>query len=57
VELRHTTAAHGEHVLDGEWTCRTCGEPVVGSGSRVERVLTPAGRALSAVPAEDDGDR
>jgi DNA-binding HxlR family transcriptional regulator len=57
VELRHATAAHGEHALDGEWTCRTCGEPVIGSGSRVERVVTPAGRALTSVPAEDDGDR
>jgi len=47
---------HADHAVDGEWTCRTCGEPV--NASRVERVLTPAGRALAGLPAgEDDRDR
>jgi DNA-binding HxlR family transcriptional regulator len=47
---------HHDHAVDGEWTCRTCGEPV--NASRVERVLTPAGRALSGpTPEEDDDDR
>ena len=47
---------HSGHAVDGEWTCRTCGEPV--DASRVERVLTPAGRALSGLPTEeDDRDR
>jgi DNA-binding HxlR family transcriptional regulator len=56
VVLRHTSAGHGEHDLDGAWICRTCGEPA--AASRVERVLTPVGRALSGLPAqEDDGDR
>jgi DNA-binding HxlR family transcriptional regulator len=55
VVLRHTSAEHGEHDLDGAWVCRTCGEPA--AASRVERVLTPVGRALSGLPAEDDGDR
>jgi DNA-binding HxlR family transcriptional regulator len=43
---------HAGHAVDGEWTCRTCGEPV--NASRVERVLTPAGRALAGLPAEED---
>jgi DNA-binding HxlR family transcriptional regulator len=54
VVLRHGPEGHEEHELDAEWVCRTCGEPV--AGSRVQRVLTPAGRRLSGVPAED-GDR
>jgi DNA-binding HxlR family transcriptional regulator len=52
VYLRHAAGEHGEHPVDGEWTCRTCGEPV--SSTRVERVLTPVGRELSGLPAEDD---
>jgi DNA-binding HxlR family transcriptional regulator len=56
VVLRHDAGHDGDHAVDGEWTCRTCGEPV--NDSRVERVLTPAGRALSGLPPEeDDGDR
>jgi DNA-binding HxlR family transcriptional regulator len=56
VVLRHSPDGHGEHEVDAEWICRTCGEPV--AGSRVERVLTPAGRRLSGVPdPEDDGER
>jgi DNA-binding HxlR family transcriptional regulator len=57
VQLRHSAGGCGDHVVDGAWTCRTCGEPV--DASRVERVLTPAGRALSGLPAEgdDDGER
>jgi DNA-binding HxlR family transcriptional regulator len=56
VVLRHAPGEHEEHDLDGEWVCRTCGVPA--AGSRVERVLTPAGRALTGLPAhgEDDGD-
>jgi hypothetical protein len=50
--LRHAPGGHEEHQVEGEWVCRSCGEPV--TGSRVERVLTPAGRRLSGVPAEDD---
>jgi len=41
---------HHDHPIDLEWTCRTCGEPV--SAGPVERVLTPAGRALAGAPAE-----
>ena len=57
VQLHHAPGRHTDHVIDGEWTCRTCGEPV--RGSRVERVLTPAGRVLSGPPPEtkDDDDR
>jgi DNA-binding HxlR family transcriptional regulator len=55
VYLRHTAGGHGEHAVDGEWVCRTCGEPV--AGTRVERVLTPVGRALSGLPADEDDDR
>jgi DNA-binding HxlR family transcriptional regulator len=56
VVLRHAPDGHDQHELDAEWVCRTCGEPV--AASRVERVLTPAGRRLSGVPdREDDGDR
>ncbi|MGX5654115.1 winged helix-turn-helix transcriptional regulator [Geodermatophilus nigrescens] len=55
VHLHHAPAGHEDHVVDGEWVCRTCGEAV--SRSRVERVLTPAGRALSGLPAEDEEDR
>jgi DNA-binding HxlR family transcriptional regulator len=55
VALHHTPDGSAEHDLDAEWVCRTCGEPV--SASRVERVLTPAGRSLSGLPAEDDGER
>jgi DNA-binding HxlR family transcriptional regulator len=56
VVLRHAPVEHEEHQVDGEWVCRTCGEPV--AGTDVERVLTPAGRRLSGVPAEgDDRDR
>lgn len=50
VALRH----HG-HVVDAAWVCRTCGEPV--NDSRVERVLTSAGRALSGLPPEDADER
>jgi DNA-binding HxlR family transcriptional regulator len=56
VVLRHAPEGHEEHELDAEWVCRTCGEPV--AGSPVQRVLTPAGRRLSGVPAgNDDRDR
>jgi DNA-binding HxlR family transcriptional regulator len=57
VQLRHAEGPDGDHPLDAEWTCRTCGEPVHASG--VERVLTPAGRALFGLPPEtkDDDDR
>jgi DNA-binding HxlR family transcriptional regulator len=56
VVLHHSAGHHGDHLVDGEWTCRTCGEPV--NASRVERVLTPAGRALSGLPPEEnDRDR
>jgi DNA-binding HxlR family transcriptional regulator len=55
VVLRHAPGEHAEHDVDAEWVCRTCGEPV--SGSRVERVLTPAGRVLTGLPAGEDADR
>jgi DNA-binding HxlR family transcriptional regulator len=57
VHLHHCAGHDGDHVVEGEWTCRTCGEPV--HATRVERVLTPAGRALSGLPPEpkDDDDR
>jgi DNA-binding HxlR family transcriptional regulator len=55
VQLRHAPHGHDAHVIDAEWVCRTCGEPVL--ASRAERVLTPAGRALSGLPAEEDDDR
>ena len=57
VQLHHCAGHDGDHVVEGEWTCRTCGEPV--HATRVERVLTPAGRALSCLPPEtkDDDDR
>jgi DNA-binding HxlR family transcriptional regulator len=52
VALRHAPEGYEDHELDGTWVCRTCGEPV--AASRVERVLTPAGRALAGA---DDGER
>ena len=55
VVLRHSPGGHEEHDLDGAWVCRTCGGPV--AASPVERVLTPVGRRLSGLAAEDDGDR
>ena len=54
VVLRHAPEGHEEHQVDAAWVCRTCGAPV--AGSRVERVLTPAGRRLSGVSADDDAD-
>ncbi len=50
VRLHHAPEGHEEHRVDAEWVCRTCGEPV--NRSRVERVLTPAGRALAGAPEE-----
>jgi DNA-binding HxlR family transcriptional regulator len=53
VVLRHSVheaGAHDEHELDGRWVCRTCGEEV--AASRVERVLTPAGRRLTGGDAD-----
>ncbi len=50
VRLHHAPEGHEEHQVDAEWVCRTCGEPV--NRSRVERVLTPAGRALAGAPEE-----
>ena len=54
VELHHSPADHTDHAVEGEWTCRTCGEPV--NASRVQRVLTPSGRALSGLPLEEDDE-
>jgi DNA-binding HxlR family transcriptional regulator len=54
VQLHHSPDDHAEHVVEGVWTCRTCGEPV--NASRVQRVLTPSGRALSGLPLEQDDD-
>ena len=54
VELHHSPGTHADHVVDAAWICRTCGEPV--NDSRVQRVLTPAGRALSGLPADEDDD-
>ena len=46
---------HHDHRVDGEWVCRTCGEPV--AASRVERVITPTGRRLTDGPGSSpDGD-
>lgn len=55
VRLVHAPGEHEAHEVDAEWVCRTCGEPVM--GSRVTRELTPAGRALSGLPVEEDDDR
>jgi DNA-binding HxlR family transcriptional regulator len=55
VELRHAPTGHAEHVVDAEWVCRTCGEPV--SASRSERVLTPAGRRLFGTTTQEDDVR
>jgi DNA-binding HxlR family transcriptional regulator len=55
VVLHHAPEGHDGHDLDAEWICRTCGEPV--AASRVDRVLTPVGRSLAGLPAEDDGER
>src|SRR5919202_5376522 len=52
VVLRHAPGDHPGHDVDAEWVCRTCAEPV--SGSRVERVLTPAGRVLAGEDADRD---
>ena len=52
MELHHSPHDHTDHVVDGVWSCRTCREPV--NASRVQRVLTPSGRALSGLPEEDD---
>ena len=54
VELHHSPGTHLDHVVDADWICRTCGEPV--TASRVQRVLTPTGRALSGLPPEEDDD-
>ena len=51
VVLEHRPHEHADHALDGEWVCRTCGEPV--APADVRRVLTPAGRRLTA--AADPG--
>jgi DNA-binding HxlR family transcriptional regulator len=56
VELHHSPGEDGDHVVDADWICRTCGEPV--NASRVQRVLTPTGRALSGLrPEKEDDDR
>ncbi|WNV74113.1 helix-turn-helix domain-containing protein [Geodermatophilus sp. DSM 44513] len=50
VRLHHDTAGHGDHPVDGTWTCRTCGEPLAGA----RPTLTPAGRTLlGLLPKED----
>jgi DNA-binding HxlR family transcriptional regulator len=54
VLLHHSAGHDGDHAVDGEWTCRTCGEPV--HASRVARVLTPTGRVLTGRPLEDKDD-
>ncbi|SNS79611.1 transcriptional regulator, HxlR family [Geodermatophilus pulveris] len=50
VRLHHETAGHGDHPVDGTWTCRTCGEPLAGA----RPTLTPAGRTLLGLPPEED---
>ena len=50
VRLHHDPAGHGDHPVDGTWTCRTCGEPLAGS----RPTLTPAGRTLLGLPPEED---
>jgi DNA-binding HxlR family transcriptional regulator len=50
VRLHHDTAGHGDHPVDGAWTCRTCGEPLAGA----RPTLTPAGRTLLGLPTEED---
>jgi DNA-binding HxlR family transcriptional regulator len=52
VRLSHSPGDFPEHPIDAEWVCRTCGQPVM--GSRVTRALTPAGRVLSGLPAEEE---
>jgi DNA-binding HxlR family transcriptional regulator len=52
VRLTHAPGEHPTHQVDAEWVCRTCGEPVM--GSRVTRELTPSGRVLSGLPADEE---
>jgi DNA-binding HxlR family transcriptional regulator len=54
VHLHHSPGDHDDHEVDADWICRSCGEPV--NASRVQRVLTPSGRALSGLPHEEDDD-
>jgi DNA-binding HxlR family transcriptional regulator len=54
VRISHAPEGHPEHAVDAEWVCRTCGEPVI--GSRMTRELTPAGRALAGLPADEEHD-
>ncbi len=54
VRLTHAPGDSAVHQVDAAWICRTCGEPVM--GSRVTRELTPAGRALSGLPDEEEHD-
>jgi DNA-binding HxlR family transcriptional regulator len=55
VRITHAPGDHPAHAVDAVWICRTCGEPVIGS-SRMRRELTPAGRALSGLPADEEHD-
>ena len=50
VRLHHATDGHGDHPVDGTWTCRTCGEPLAGA----RPTLTPAGRTLLGLLPEED---
>jgi DNA-binding HxlR family transcriptional regulator len=50
VRLHHATTDHGDHPVDGTWTCRTCGEPL----AHARPTLTPAGRTLLGLPPEED---
>lgn len=52
IRLHHTTGTHGEHAVDGLWSCRTCGEPIAGA----RPILTPAGRTLLGLPTKEDDD-
>jgi DNA-binding HxlR family transcriptional regulator len=54
VRLTHAPGSSSAHPIDAEWICRTCGEPV--QDSRVTRELTPAGRLLSGLPADEEHD-
>jgi DNA-binding HxlR family transcriptional regulator len=54
VRLTHAPGGGAAHPIDADWVCRTCGQPVM--ESRVTRELTPAGRAMSGLPADEEHD-
>jgi DNA-binding HxlR family transcriptional regulator len=53
VRLHHHAGGRGDHPVEGEWRCRTCGEPLADA----RPALTAAGRTLLGLPQEDDDGR